>query len=249
MEEKNRESVSPVEEQERQLPTWFLGRYFFELDVVAGKLWDQEMEFHTIDKMVNVLQQVKQDGGRVFVLGVGGSAANAGHLVNDLRKLCGIDAHAPTDNVAELTARINDDGWQWTFTDYLAVSRLGYLDAVVVLSVGGGGVTTSVNITRAVEYAERLGAAVMGIVGPKGGATAGVSPELTVRVPVEDEGLVTALTEAFQAVVWHAVVNHPMIATTSRHGTIGAGKTVGRVGNLFHRSERLWVCFVRVAAS
>jgi D-sedoheptulose 7-phosphate isomerase len=214
-ESKSRESVSPVEETEWH-PTRFLANYFFELDRVVQNLWDKEVHHHTIDRIVDTLMRVKQDGGRVFVLGVGGSAANAGHLVNDLRKLCGIEAYAPTDNVAELTARINDDGWQWSFVDYLAVSSVGYLDAIVVLSVGGGGVTTSVNITRAVEYAERQGAAVLGIVGPKGGATAEASPELTVRVPVEDEVLVTALTEAFQAVVWHAVVNHPLLKEEKR---------------------------------
>lgn len=165
-----------------------------------------------IEWLVEVLAATRERGGRLFVLGVGGSAANAAHAVNDFRKLAGLEAYAPTDNVSELTARINDDGWETAYSAWLAGSRLGSLDAVLVLSVGGGdpvrGVST--NLVRAVEYARTQGAAICGIVGRDGGFTASHA-EACVVVPSVDAELVTPLTEAFQAVVWHLVVTHPAL--------------------------------------
>lgn len=151
--------------------------------------------------------------GRLFILGVGGSAANAGHAVNDFRKLCGIEAYAPTDNVSELSARTNDDGWETVFAEWLKVSRLNDRDAILVLSVGGGNAekNVSVNLIRAIDHAREVGASVYGIVGRDGGYTAS-SADVVVRIPMTVPELVTPLSEAFQAVVWHALISHPALA-------------------------------------
>ena len=163
-----------------------------------------------IERLVGVLAEARMQGGRLFVLGVGGSAANAGHAVNDFRKLAGLEAYAPTDNVAELTARVNDEGWETAFSAWLEGSRLKERDVILVLSVGGGSRerNVSVNLVRALEYAGQVGARICGIVGRDGGYTAQVA-EVCVKVPNVDAGLITPLAEVVQAVVWHLAANHP----------------------------------------
>ena len=165
-----------------------------------------------IERVVQVLAGARQHGGRVFALGVGGSAAQASHAVNDLRKLCDVEAYAPTDNVAELTARANDDGWERVFVDWLRVSRLAAADVVLVFSVGGGDEQRgiSVNLVRALEHARSVGAAICGVVGRDGGALARAA-KACVIVPTANEETVTAHTEAFQALVWHLMVTHPAL--------------------------------------
>jgi D-sedoheptulose 7-phosphate isomerase len=150
--------------------------------------------------------------GRLFILGVGGSAANASHAVNDFRKLCAIETYAPTDNVSELTARTNDEGWETVFSEWLKISRLNKNDGILVLSVGGGSreKNVSVNLINALDHAKSVGATIMGIVGRDGGYTAEVA-DVTVIIPTIDAGLVTPHTEAYQAVVWHCLVSHPKL--------------------------------------
>ncbi len=163
-----------------------------------------------IDRMVELLARGRDRNGRLFILGVGGSAANASHAVNDFRKIAGMEAYAPTDNVSELTARINDDGWDTAFAAWLRGSRLGPADVVLVLSVGGGDVerNISVNLVRAIDYARSVGATICGIVGRTGGYTAQTA-DACVIVPTINEATVTPHAEAFQAVVWHLIVSHP----------------------------------------
>ena len=165
-----------------------------------------------VEKIVDGLVDLRQRGGRLFILGVGGSAANAGHAVNDFRKLCGIEAYAPTDNVAELTARTNDEGWETVFANWLAVSRAGKRDALLIFSVGGGSSerNVSVNLVRAIAYAREKGLKIFGVVGRDGGDTKRRGDAVLV-VPTIDEALVTPHTEAFQAVIWHAMVCHPKL--------------------------------------
>jgi D-sedoheptulose 7-phosphate isomerase len=160
--------------------------------------------------MVSLLADLRTRGGRLFVLGVGGSAGNASHAVNDFRKICGIEAYAPTDNVSELTARVNDDGWESVFAGWLKVSRLKATDMVWVFSVGGGDLERNVspNLVRAVQYAKEVGAQVCGVVGRDGGFTAKVA-DACVVVPTIAADTVTPHAEAFQAVVWHLIVSHP----------------------------------------
>lgn len=167
-----------------------------------------------VGRLVDLLVELRERGGRLFILGVGGSAANAAHAVNDFRKLAGIEAYAPTDNVAELTARINDDGWESSFANWLRGSRLSARDLVLVLSVGGGDAErgVSANLVRALELAKAAGARVAGIVGRDGGFTAKVA-DACVIVPTVNPQTVTAHTEAFQAVVWHLLVSHPRLQT------------------------------------
>jgi D-sedoheptulose 7-phosphate isomerase len=165
-----------------------------------------------IDRVVELLVALRQRGGRLFVLGVGGSAGNASHAVNDFRKICGIEAYTPTDNVSELTARVNDDGWETSFANWLRVSRLGPQDLVLVFSVGGGDLERNIspNLVRALEHARQVGTAVCGVVGRDGGYTARVA-EACVIVPTLRAETVTPHAEAFQAVVWHLIVSHPAL--------------------------------------
>jgi len=165
-----------------------------------------------IEALVDGLVAVRQRGGRLFFLGVGGGAGHASHAVNDFRKLAGFECYAPTDNVSELTARINDEGWETSYAAWLQGSRLRAADAVFVFSVGGGNAErgVSLNIVRALELAKRVGASVFGVVGRDGGYTAQVA-DACVVVPTVDPGLVTPLTEAFQAVIWHLLVAHPKL--------------------------------------
>lgn len=163
-----------------------------------------------IDRMVAIIAELRRQGGRLFFLGVGGSAGNASHAVNDFRKIAGIEAYAPTDNVSELTARINDDGWEGVFAGWLAVSRLGPKDALFIFSVGGGNLEKNVspNLVRALDFAKQVGARIVGVVGRDGGHTAKVA-DACVVVPTVNPGSVTPHTEAFHAVVWHLIVTHP----------------------------------------
>lgn len=165
-----------------------------------------------IENMAVRLAETRDRGGRVFFLGVGGSAANASHAVNDFRKIVGMEAYAPTDNVSELTARVNDESWESVFVNWLRVSRLGARDLVFVLSVGGGDMQRNVspNLVRALEYAKQVGATVCGIVGRTGGYTAQVA-DACVIVPTVNAETVTPHAEAFQAVVWHLLVSHPRL--------------------------------------
>lgn len=163
-----------------------------------------------LDSLVRHLVALREGGGRLFFIGVGGGAGNASHAVNDFRKIAGIESYAPTDNVSELTARVNDDGWDLSFANWLKVSRLGSGDGVFVFSVGGGdaGRNISVNLVCALDYAREVGAGVFGIVGRDGGYTAKVS-DACVIVPPVSRSRVTPHTEAFQAVLWHLIVSHP----------------------------------------
>lgn len=167
-------------------------------------------------KIVDLLAALQKTEGRIFFLGVGGSAANASHAVNDFRKLCGIEAYTPTDNVSELTARINDDGWDGVFREWLKGSRLRKTDLVFVFSVGGGSKekNISANLVAALEYAKTIGAKICGIVGRDGGYTAKVA-DACCLIPVLNEQLVTPHTEAFQAVLWHMLVSHPRLQRQS----------------------------------
>jgi D-sedoheptulose 7-phosphate isomerase len=169
-----------------------------------------ELDGEQIARIVRMLFELRESRGRLFILGVGGSAANASHAVNDFRKIAGIEAYTPTDNAAELTARVNDDGWDTSFLRWLEVSRIGEADVVMVLSVGGGNVERgiSMNIVRALELAKRVGARVCGIVGRDGGHTARVADACVVVPTISDE-TITPHAEAFQAVVWHLIVSHP----------------------------------------
>ena len=165
-----------------------------------------------LESIATALAGLRDQGGRLFFLGVGGGAAHASHAVNDFRKLAGIEAYTPTDNAAELTARTNDEGWDTTFVEYLRGSRLGPRDAVFVFSVGGGsperGIST--NIVSAVSYAREVGAGIFGVVGRDGGYTARVADHCIV-IPTVDPERVTPHTESFQAVVWHLLVTHPLL--------------------------------------
>jgi D-sedoheptulose 7-phosphate isomerase len=165
-----------------------------------------------VEELASELAKLRDRGGRLFVLGVGGSAGNASHSVNDFRKLCGIEAYAPVDNVSELTARANDEGWDTIFTGYLNVSRAGADDAIMVFSVGGGDAerNISTNIVKAVDFAKARGMKVYGVVGRDSGHTA-VHGDTVVVVPVVDPALRTPHSEAFQAVVWHCLVSHPVL--------------------------------------
>ncbi len=162
-----------------------------------------------VERLVQELKVLRKRGGRLFITGVGGSAANASHAVNDFRKLCGIEAYAPTDNVSELTARTNDEGWETVFSGFLEVSQACDKDAVLVFSVGGGNAekNVSVNIIRVLEEAKKRDMKIFGVVGRDGGYTKQVGDEVVV-VPTVEPGLVTPLTEAFQAVIWHGIVSH-----------------------------------------
>lgn len=175
-------------------------------DIVA------QLSVDDCEKCIVVLAAVKSGGGRLFILGVGGSAANASHAVNDFRKIAGIEAYAPTDNVSELTARTNDEGWPTVFVEWLKTSRLSERDALLIYSVGGGNLEKNVspNLVHALKFAKEVGASIVGIVGKDGGYTAQVA-DACVVVPVVNPGNITPHSEAFQAVVWHLFVSHPSL--------------------------------------
>ncbi|HEX2121097.1 MAG TPA: SIS domain-containing protein [Thermoanaerobaculia bacterium] len=165
-----------------------------------------------VDRLAAALAATRDSGGRLFILGVGGSAGHASHAVNDFRKICRYEAYTPTDNVSELTARVNDEGWDSSFAEWLKISRIGADDAVLVFSVGGGNVekNVSVNLVRAIDEARRAGARVFGIVGKDGGYTKEVADEC-VLIPVVSNDRITPHTEGLCAVVWHLLVSHPAL--------------------------------------
>lgn len=177
----------------------------------AGRIVAQ-LDVAGIERMAALLADLRARGGRLFFLGVGGSAANCSHAVNDFRKLAGIEAYAPTDNVSELTARTNDEGWASVFVEWLKTSRLQAGDMLFVFSVGGGSLEKNIspNLVRAMQYARQVGAQIVGVVGRDGGYTAQVA-DACVIVPTVNPEAVTPHTEAFQAVVWHLLVSHPVL--------------------------------------
>ena len=176
----------------------------------------EQIDHNTIEEMVSLLLLVKSDGGRLFVLGVGGSAANASHAVNDFRKLANIETYAPTDNVAELSARTNDEGWDTVFSAWLEVSRLSSKDCLLILSVGGGNeeLNVSKNLIEAIKLAKHNGARVIGIVGRNGGFTARNS-DLCLVIPTVNPEKVTPHSESFQSVIWHLLVSHPKLKSNT----------------------------------
>ncbi len=186
----------------------YVQSYLREAEAICSKLSQPEIE-----RIVEGLVRLRADGGRLFILGVGGSAANASHAVNDFRKIANIESYTPTDNVSELTARINDDGWDQSYVRWLMGSRLRRGDAVLVFSVGGGDAERHVsnNLVESLRLAREVGARIYGIVGRDGGFTAKVA-DACVIVPTVNSKTVTPHTEAFQAVVWHLIVSHPALA-------------------------------------
>ncbi|MGA2617082.1 MAG: SIS domain-containing protein [Thermoguttaceae bacterium] len=185
----------------------FIRQYLAESREIIDRL-----DLRSIEAVVGVLAETRRRGGRLFILGVGGGAAHASHAVNDFRKLCGLEAYAPTDNVSELTARTNDEGWETVFAAWLKTSRLTPADALLVISVGGGSreANVSPNLVRALEYAREVGAGIVGLVGRDGGYTARVA-DACVIIPTVNPCHVTPHTEGFQAVVWHLLVSHPSL--------------------------------------
>ncbi len=185
----------------------FIEQYLAEAGEVIKRL-----DRVAIRKVIDLITQTRSQGGRMFLLGVGGSAANASHAVNDFRKIVGLEAYAPTDNVSELTARTNDEGWTTIFAPWLRTSRLGPLDLVFVFSVGGGNAEKNVspNLVEALDYARQVGARIGGVVGRDGGYTARVA-DACVIVPMVNPSNVTPHSEAFQAVIWHLLVSHPAL--------------------------------------
>jgi D-sedoheptulose 7-phosphate isomerase len=176
----------------------------------------REIDFAAVEALAAELAALRERGGRLFLLGVGGSAGNCSHAVNDFRKLCGIEAYTPVDNVSELTARTNDEGWETVFAGWLEVSRLGPADGLLIFSVGGGDAerSVSVNLIRAIDLARARGAKVFGVVGRAGGYTARHG-DVVVVIPTVDPERVTPLSEGMQAVVWHCLVSHPGLQTRS----------------------------------
>lgn len=172
----------------------------------------QKLDVAAVEKMADILADVKRNEGRLFFLGVGGSAGNCSHAVNDFRKIVGIESYAPTDNVSELTARTNDEGWATIFVEWLKTSRLKPKDGIVVFSVGGGNLEKNIspNLVTALQYARSVGAKITGVVGRDGGYTATVA-DACVIIPTVNTETITPHSEAFQAVVWHLLVSHPKL--------------------------------------
>jgi D-sedoheptulose 7-phosphate isomerase len=172
----------------------------------------QRLDAAAIEKMADLIARIKAGGGRIFFLGVGGSAGNCSHAVNDFRKIAGIECYAPTDNISELTARTNDEGWATVFVEWLKVSRLSAKDGIFILSVGGGNAVKNIspNLVEAIKHAKVVNASVLGIVGRDGGYTA-QSADACVIVPTVNPDTVTPHSEAFQAVIWHLLVTHPAL--------------------------------------
>ena len=188
----------------------FADRYFDAVNQAIARI-----DRGAVEAMAETLAQVRERGGRLFLIGVGGSAGHASHATNDFRKICGFEAYCPTDNVSELTARVNDEGWEGTFSTWLQTSRLAAKDALLVFSVGGGSISppVSANIVRALQLAQARGAVITGVVGRNGGYTAQVA-DACVVVPTVDPELITPIVEGLAAVVWHLLVSHPALAMT-----------------------------------
>jgi len=189
----------------------------------------RRVDAQAIENLATLLARIKSEQGRLFFLGVGGSAANCSHAVNDFRKLAGLECYAPTDNVAELTARTNDEGWGSVFVEWLKVSRLSARDGLFIMSVGGGDPerNISVNLVAAIQLAKQVGAKVAGIVGRDGGYTARTA-DACVIVPTVDPQAITPHTEALQAVIWHLLVSHPLLkASATKWESLSAGGSGG----------------------
>ena len=172
----------------------------------------EQLNSSKVDEIAHILNAMRKNHGRLFIIGSGGGAGHASHAVCDFRKLCDIEAYAPYDNVSELTARVNDEGWDVSLLNWLKVSRLNSKDCILVFSVGGGNEekNISMNIVNLIKYAKEVGAKIVGIVGKDGGFTKKIGDAVVV-IPVIDENLITPLTEGFQAVVWHLLVSHPLL--------------------------------------
>ena len=185
----------------------FIDQYFKEAKIIIDKI-----DRNQILKMVNILNLTRKNDGRLFILGVGGGAGHASHAVNDFRKICGIESYTPTDNVSELTARINDDGWETAYVNWLKISKINNNDTLLVFSVGGGSIekNISINILKSLEEAKKIGCSICGVVGRDGGYTAQVADACVIIPPLNSE-TITPHTEAFQAVVWHLLVSHPIL--------------------------------------
>ena len=190
--------------------TKFIKNFLSESSWISNNL-----DIKKIGMMVQKIKSCKKKQGRIFFLGVGGSAGNASHAVNDFRKIIGIEAYAPTDNVSELTARTNDEGWSEVFIDWLKISKLGNKDIIFIFSVGGGNLKNniSVNLIKAIKFAKKKGSAVLSIVGKPNGYAAKNS-DVSVVVPVKNQNLLTPLSESYQAVIWHLLVSHPDLKKT-----------------------------------
>ncbi len=197
--------------------------HFFDATARAMAAIDRD----AVEAVAVALAKVRDGGGRLFLIGVGGSAGHASHATNDFRKICGFEAYCPTDNVSELTARINDEGWEGTFSTWLQSSRLKAEDGLLIFSVGGGSVSppVSANIVRAIELAKVRGATVTGIVGRNGGFTAQAA-DACVVIPTVDPELITPIVEGLAAVVWHLLVSHPALSMTKGHWEQIAAGTV-----------------------
>lgn len=172
----------------------------------------KKLDIQAVEKLTDLIATIRRDGGRLFFLGVGGSAGNCSHAVNDFRKIAGIESYAPTDNVSELTARTNDEGWASVFAQWLKVSKLSPIDGIFVFSVGGGDLERNVspNLVLALQYAKKVGAKVAGIVGRDGGYTARVA-DACVIVPTVNPATITPHSEAFQSIIWHLLISHPKL--------------------------------------
>jgi D-sedoheptulose 7-phosphate isomerase len=181
--------------------------YFHQISMVSDKI-----DKNQIEKLVKILIKIRNKKGRIFFLGMGGSASNCSHAVNDFRKICEIECYAPTDNVSELTARINDDGWESALANWLKVSNLNSRDAIFIMSVGGGNKkkNVSVNLIKAIEFAKKKSARILGIVGRDGGYTKKVGDDV-ILIPTIDKKLVTPYCESFHSIVWHCLVSHPLL--------------------------------------
>ncbi len=194
-----------------QTNTLFAHQYLEEAKIIIDKL-----DHQAIEKMTQLLVALRERGGRLFLVGVGGGAGHAGHAVNDFRKLAGIESYSPSDNISELTARTNDEGWDTTYSAWMKVSKLNSKDMLFVFSVGGGDLEKNIspNIVRAVQYAKEVGANIIGVLGRNGGYTASVA-DACVIVPTVNTEMVTPHTESFQALVWHLLVSDPRLQQMS----------------------------------
>jgi|TARA_B110000967_G_C18703576_1_gene469115 D-sedoheptulose 7-phosphate isomerase len=187
----------------------FIEDYFKKVQIISSLI-----DYDNVNRLVIELSKLKKRNGRLFFLGVGGSAGNSSHAVNDFRKLCGIESYTPTDNVSELTARINDEGWDSSFVEWLKISKLNKKDSIFIFSVGGGSKekNISVNLVKAVDYAKLKKIKIFGVIGRKQGYAKKKGDNVIV-VPDVDSKMITPFSEAFQAVIWHCLVSHPMIQT------------------------------------
>ncbi len=199
--------IHPIINQPKDSFMQYIQNFFAESKWIIDNL-----DLAAMEKMVSQIAEVRERGGRLFFIGVGGGAGHCSHAVNDFRKIAGIESYTPTDNVSELTARINDDGWDTAFVNWLKGSRLNDKDGIFVFSVGGGDLehNISTNIVNSLIHAKEVGSKIWGVVGRKGGYTAKVA-DACVIIPSQQPGTVTPQTEAFQAVVWHMIVSHPML--------------------------------------